>query len=138
VDAARREVYALIGFLPRVSRRISRRQDIECEALPPRDASSLWNAEQNESLLFGMKRTAEEVASTIEGLVNGTGNQWAWDGFTSIRLDDPELEAIRQKIVSLPTEFPPSNSRDYCSEAGMAKMRQLAQDLRARAKPSSR
>jgi hypothetical protein len=81
---------------------------------------------------FGMKRTPEEVASVIEGFVNGTGNQWAWDGFISIRLDDPELEAVRQKVVSMPIEFPPSDARDYCSPAGMEKMRQFAQDLRAR------
>jgi hypothetical protein len=79
-----------------------------------------------------MKRTPEEVASTIEGFVNGTGKQWDWDGFTSIRLDDPDLEAMRQKIVSLPVEFPPSNPRDYSSEAGMEQMRQMLQDLRAR------
>ncbi|MFN2509112.1 MAG: hypothetical protein ABR589_10120 [Chthoniobacterales bacterium] len=79
-----------------------------------------------------MKRTPEEVANTIEGFVNGTGSQWAWDGFTSIRLDDPELEAIRQNVVALPVEFPPSNPRDYCSEAGMERLRQIVQDLRAR------
>ena len=79
-----------------------------------------------------MKRTPDEIANTIDGFVNGTGNQWAWDGFTSIRLDDPELEAIRQKIVALPIEFPPANPRDYCSEAGMEQMRQILQDLRAR------
>jgi hypothetical protein len=79
-----------------------------------------------------MKRTTEEVASTIDGFVNGTGNQWTWDGFTSIRLDDPELEAVRQKVVALPVEFPPSNPRHYCSEAGMEKMRQIVQELRAR------
>ncbi len=80
-----------------------------------------------------MKRTAEEVASVIEGFVSGRGNQWAWDGFTSIRLDDPELESIRQEIVALPTEFPPSNPGDYCSEAGMDKMRQLLRNLRTAA-----
>jgi hypothetical protein len=81
-----------------------------------------------------MKRTPEEVANTIEAFVNGTGgNQWAWDGFTSIRLDDPELEAIRKKIIALPVEFPPSNPREYCSAGGMEKMRQMVQDLRARA-----
>ena len=86
-----------------------------------------------------MKRTAEEVANTIEGFVNGSsGNQWAWDGFISIRLDDPELEAIRQKVVSLPAEFPPENPRDYCSEAGMEKMRQIVQDLRARSSNAAR
>ncbi len=85
-----------------------------------------------------MKRTPEEVANTIEGFVNGTGNQWAWDGFTSIRLDDPELEAIRKKILGLPVEFPPSHPRDYCSEAGMEKMRQIAQELRARSGSAAR
>ena len=77
-----------------------------------------------------MKRTAEEVANTIEGFVNGTGKQWDWDGFTSIRLDDPELEEIRKQIVDLPVQFPPSNPRDYCSEAGMEKMREIAAELR--------
>jgi hypothetical protein len=78
-----------------------------------------------------MKRTAEEVANTIEGFVNGSGNQWDWDGFISIRLDDPELEAIRKQIVSLPIEFPPSEPREYCNEAGKEKMRQMVKDLRA-------
>jgi len=85
-----------------------------------------------------MKRTAEEVASTIEGFVSGTGNQWAWDGFTSIRLDDPELEAIRQKIVALPVEFPPANPRDYCNDAGKEKMRQMVQELRTRSGSAAR
>ena len=79
-----------------------------------------------------MKRTPEEVANAIDGFVNGTGNQWAWDGFTSIRLDDPDLEAIRQKVVALPAEFPPANPRDYCSEQGLQQMRQMVQDLRNR------
>ena len=79
-----------------------------------------------------MKRTPEEVANTIEGFVNGADNQWAWDGFTSIRIDDPDLEAIRQKIVALPVEFPPANPRAYCSEAGMERMRQMVQEIRAR------
>jgi hypothetical protein len=80
-----------------------------------------------------MKRTTEEVASTIEGFVNGTGNQWTWDGFTSIRIDDPELEAIRQKVVAFPVEFPPSKPKDYCNDAGMEKMRQIVHELRSRA-----
>ncbi len=80
-----------------------------------------------------MKRTPEEVANTIEGFVNGGDNQWAWDGFTSIRIDDPELEAIRQKVVALPIEFPPAHPRDYTSEAGMQRMREMVRELRSRA-----
>ncbi len=79
-----------------------------------------------------MKRTPEEVANTIEGFVGGTGNQWAWDGFTSIRLDDAELETIRQEIVDLPAKYPSPNPKDYCNEQGIARMRQIAQKLRAR------
>jgi hypothetical protein len=85
-----------------------------------------------------MQRTPEEVANTIEGFVNGTGNQWAWDGFTSIRLDDPELEAIREKIVALPVDFPPSNPKDYCGAAGMEKMRQMVRELRTHSGSSAR
>jgi hypothetical protein len=79
-----------------------------------------------------MRRTAQEVASIIEAFVSGAGNQWAWDGFTSIRLDDPELESIRKQVIDLPTEFPPANPRDYCSEAGMEKMREIVAQLRGR------
>jgi hypothetical protein len=79
-----------------------------------------------------MKRTSEEVATTIEGFVNGAGRQWDWDGFTSIRIDDPELEAIRQKCLSVRDEYPPAKPTDYCGEAGMEAMRKLASELRSR------
>ena len=80
-----------------------------------------------------MKRTREQVAETIEGFVNGTGNQWDWDGFISIRIDDPELEKIRQRCISVRNEFPPDKVTDYCSPAGMEVMRRLADELHARA-----
>ena len=80
-----------------------------------------------------MKRTPEQVATTIEGFVNGTGNQWDWDGFTSIRIDDSELEAIRQKCIKIRDEYPPEKVSDYCSPAGMEEMRKLAEGLKARA-----
>lgn len=85
-----------------------------------------------------MKRTREEVANTIEGFVNGTGRQWDWDGFTSIRIDDPDLEAVRQKCLSVRDEFPPAKPTDYCSEAGMEVMRQLATELKAGSAQPSR
>ncbi|HMJ04767.1 MAG TPA: hypothetical protein VK474_00795 [Chthoniobacterales bacterium] len=80
-----------------------------------------------------MKRTSEEVATTIEGFVNGSGRQWDWDGFTSIRIDDPELEKIRQRCIALRDEFPPENPTEYCSPAGMEAMRKLVEGLQARA-----
>jgi len=80
-----------------------------------------------------MKRTPEQVANTIEGFASGSGNQWDWDGFTSIRIDDPELEAIRQRCIAVRDEFPPEKASDYCSPAGMEAMRKMVAELRARA-----
>ena len=80
-----------------------------------------------------MKRTREQVANTIEGFASGSGNQWDWDGFTSIRIDDPELEAIRQRCIAVRDEFPPEKASDYCSPAGMEAMRKMVAELRARA-----
>ena len=80
-----------------------------------------------------MKRTREQVANTIEGFASGSGNQWDWDGFTSIRIDDPELEAIRQRCMAVRDEFPPEKAYDYCSPAGMEAMRKMVAELRARA-----
>ena len=78
-----------------------------------------------------MKRTREEVANAIDGFINGSGRQWDWDGFTSIRIDNPELEAIRKKCVALPVEYPASTVKDYCSEAGIQVMRNMLQELRS-------
>jgi len=55
-----------------------------------------------------------------------------------LRYADPDLEAIRQEVVAMPIEFPPSNPRDYCSETGRERMRQIVRDLRARSKSLSR
>ena len=79
-----------------------------------------------------MKRTPKEVANTIEGFIDGTGTQWDWDGFTSIRLTDPELEKIRQRCVAIPDEFPSPDPSRYCSDAGFDVMREIVRDLRAR------
>ena len=80
-----------------------------------------------------MKRTPEEVANTIDSFVNGGGKQWDWDGFISIRLEDPKLEAIRQKCVAIRDEFPPTNPQDYCSEEGLNIMRRMVEELRGTA-----
>ena len=79
-----------------------------------------------------MKRTRDEVAKAIDGFIDGSGRQWDWDGFTSIRIDDPELEAIRKRCVALPGEFPPSTTKEYCSPAGIQVMRDLLQGLRSK------
>ena len=62
--------------------------------------------------------------------MTGTGNQWDWDGFTSIRIDDPELEKFRQRVIAVRDEFPPDKPGDYCSPAGMDAMRKMVDELR--------
>ena len=80
-----------------------------------------------------MKRTPEQVAKVIDDFVDGDRNQWEWDGFISIRIDDPELEKIRQRCISVRDEFPPDKASDYCSPAGVEVMRKLSEGLRAKA-----
>ena len=77
-----------------------------------------------------MKMTREEVAKTIENFVNGTGGKWDWDDFTAMRLDDPELDAVRHKCFSVRDEFPSTDSQQYCSATGMQVLRDLANTLR--------
>jgi hypothetical protein len=77
-----------------------------------------------------MKMTREEVAKTIENFVNGTGGKWDWDDFVSIRLQDAEVDEVRKKCVAVRDEFPPSDPHQYCSEAGMKVLADLAASLR--------
>jgi hypothetical protein len=78
-----------------------------------------------------MKMTREEVAKTIENFVNGTGGKWDWDDFTAMRLDDPELDAVRHKCFSVRDQFPPIDPHQYCSDAGIQALRELVISLRA-------
>ena len=78
-----------------------------------------------------MKMTREEVAKTIEDFVNGTGGKWDWDDFTAMRLDNAELDTVRHKCFSVRDEFPSTNPQQYCSDAGMQVLRDLATSLRA-------
>jgi hypothetical protein len=76
-----------------------------------------------------MKRTKEEVLQEIEKFLSGSGGAYDWDDFTSIRIDDPELEKIRAFCGDLPELYPPTG-RQYCAEEGMNQLRKIASDLR--------
>ena len=71
-----------------------------------------------------------EVADIIERFLLCTGGKWDWDDFVSIRLQDPALDEVRKKCVSVREEFPPSDLHQYCSEAGMKALRDLLATLR--------
>ena len=52
------------------------------------------------------KRTPAEVAGFLRDFSDGTGGDWDWDDFISVRLAYPQLEAIRQEaeLIALPVE----------------------------------
>jgi len=72
-----------------------------------------------------------EIADLIERFLNGTGDEWEWDDFISMRLTDPGLESIRVRCAKLPLEFPPSRPNEYCGDDGRIVLKQLVKMLRA-------
>lgn len=73
--------------------------------------------------------TRTEVANTIEEFLDGTGGRWAWDDFCSERIADPELDAIRERCISVHDEFPAKQG--YCNESGLKVLREIIEGLRA-------
>ena len=75
--------------------------------------------------------TQTEVANEIEAFVEGRSGKWDWDEFISLRLVDPELDAIRRLCGCLPEIDPPTAAGHYCGERGMAIMTRLVAALRS-------
>ncbi|MDP4540056.1 hypothetical protein Q9K01_10500 [Qipengyuania sp. DY56-A-20] len=44
-----------------------------------------------------MNRTPEEVVGYLREFIDGTGGEWDWDDFVSIRIADPHLDSIRER-----------------------------------------
>ena len=66
--------------------------------------------------------TAVDILSYLENFIQGRGDDWDWDDFTSIPITDPSLDAIRQEaeLVMLPID-----------ENGKAKLRELLTRVRS-------
>lgn len=75
------------------------------------------------------KLSRMEVARVLEDFVEGTGSKWAWDDFTSLSLEDAELERIRIRCAALDSEFPPAEKGNFCGEEGLAVIRRYAREL---------
>ncbi len=75
-------------------------------------------------------RSRGEVADTIERFVDGICSRWDWDDFCAAPIIDQQLDAIRLRCVGLPEEFPSGQKGHYCSEAGIAVMREMVRGLR--------
>ena len=77
-----------------------------------------------------VRRTNLEVADIIEAFVEETGREWDWDDFCSLRIENPELDAIRLKCINLSFTHPPAPGDGYCNEEGIQLLREIAKDLR--------
>jgi hypothetical protein len=78
---------------------------------------------------MAVHRTPHEVADIIEKFLDGTGGRWDWDDFTSMRIKDPALDAIRRKCTALYDEDPFPGK--YCGPTGVETMRAFIASLRA-------
>jgi hypothetical protein len=76
------------------------------------------------------RRTREDVCRTIEQFVDGGGEAWDWDDFTSVPDADPMLEEARRKCVEVSELFPPDESGGWCGPKGREELRRIAHELR--------
>ena len=77
-----------------------------------------------------MKMTNEEVAEIIEAFLNGTGGQWDWDDFISVRQKDEYLDNIRTICDNIPLEYPPDKAGHYTNDEGLKKLYAIVKELR--------
>jgi hypothetical protein len=82
-----------------------------------------------EYLEMTAKISKREVAILIRSFLDGSIGTWDWDDFTSIRQADPEIEAVRQRVIALYDEFPAGKSGGYCNDEGLAELIKIANTL---------
>lgn len=72
-----------------------------------------------------------DVAKYLEDFVNNQGGERDWDDFTSIPIEDPELDKVRQFCEEARLRWPAPDGRGWCSDEGLDQIRQQAARLRA-------
>lgn len=77
-----------------------------------------------------VRRTNLEVADIIEAFVEGTGRDWDWDDFCSLKIENSELDVIRLKCINLSITHPPLPGHRYCNEQGLDFLREVVKDVR--------
>lgn len=77
------------------------------------------------------KLNTEDVIQEITKFLNETGGAYDWDDFTSIRIQDPTLNAIRIECAELPDKYPPG-PRQYCGDGGLKRLEEILDQLRTR------
>jgi hypothetical protein len=49
--------------------------------------------------MWKARRTPEDVARYLRDFIEGTGDEWDWDDFASVTLEDQALDSIRQRAT---------------------------------------
>jgi len=71
----------------------------------------------------------KELAALLKAFVGGTSGKWEWDDFISVTQRDPEIEHIRQRLLTIDHEYPPTKPGEYCNEQGAEAMLRIADAL---------
>ena len=76
-----------------------------------------------------------ELAAVIERFVDGTAAPWEWEEhFLTTKYEDPFLRHVQQRVLAVSFEFPAGAEGGYTSAEGLSVLRQLAGELRSRAR----
>ena len=79
---------------------------------------------------MSVKLSIEEVIQEIENFLNGSGGAYDWDDFTTFTIRDQQLNAIRIECAELPDKYPSGNCRQYCSNEGLERLKEIINELR--------
>ena len=77
------------------------------------------------------KLTKDEVADTIEHLINRIDKKYEWDDFVSVPIADPYLDKIRERCSRIEEEFPvPGKKGLFINNEGLEVLRSYVKELR--------
>ncbi len=79
----------------------------------------------------GIDLSKDDVTGIIQAMIDGNSQGWDWDDFTSIPINDPYLDRIRQRCAGLWKEYPPDRKGNYCGPKGVEIMRSYVAELRS-------
>jgi hypothetical protein len=77
-----------------------------------------------------------DVEAALTELVSPHSNDHdTWDLFLGWPIDDPYLESIRQRCLTIVRECPASHAREDMSQEGLNRVQALLDELRAKTRP---
>jgi hypothetical protein len=77
------------------------------------------------------KPTRHEIADIIEEFLAGKGGAYDWDDFTTLRIGDRDLDAIREMCSLVRDVFPPKRYEGWCGARGYDVLKRILEELRS-------